>query len=82
MTFLTITLQVLTVALSIIMGAFILLHKSSGGGVSGMFGGGMTSNLNSSGVAEANLTRFTIAAAALWALAISGLGIITAYTGN
>lgn len=82
MTILTITLQVLTVALSVILGGFILLHKASGGGVSGMFGGGMTNNLNSSGVAEKNLTRFTVVTAILWALAIMGLGIIIRFTGQ
>lgn len=82
MTILTITLQVLTVALSVILGGFILLHKASGGGVSGMFGGGMTNNLNSSGVAEKNLTRFTVATAILWALAIMGLGIIIRFAGQ
>lgn len=82
MNFLIIALQVLVVALSIIMGAFILLHKASGGGVSGMFGGGMTNSLNSTGVAEKNLTRFTIAASVIWAVAIMGLGIITRFTGQ
>lgn len=82
MTFLIITLQVLTVTLSVIMGGFILLHKASGGGVSGMFGGGMTNSLNSSGVAEKNLARFTAATAVLWATAIMGLGIITRFTGH
>lgn len=82
MNFVIITLQVLVVALSVIMGAFILLHKASGGGVSGMFGGGMTTNLKSSGAAEANLTRYTVGAAVIWALAIAGLGIITASTGQ
>ncbi len=73
MTFLIIALQVLVVALSIIMGAFILLHKASGGG--------MTNSLNSTGVAERNLTRFTIAAAIIWAVTIMGLGTITRFTG-
>lgn len=82
MNILIIALQVLVVALSIIMGAFILLHKASGGGVSGMFGGGMTNSLNSTGVAERNLARFTIAAAIIWAVAIMGLGIITRFTGQ
>lgn len=70
MEFLTIALQVLVVAFSVIMGIFILLHRASGGGVSDMFGGGMTSSLNSTGVAEKNLTRFTITAACIWVTAI------------
>lgn len=82
MTFLTIILQLIVVALSVILGLFILLHKASGGGVSGMFGGGMTNSLNSTGVAEKNLTRFTIATAVIWALAIAGMAIITRFAGN
>ncbi|MET4144134.1 preprotein translocase subunit SecG [Arthrobacter sp. UYCo732] len=81
MNFLIIALQVLVVASSVIMGAFILLHKASGGGVSDMFGGGMTSSLNSTGVAEKNLTRFTIATAVIWAAAIMALAVITRFTG-
>lgn len=81
MNFLIIALQVLVVASSVIMGCFILLHKASGGGVSDMFGGGMTSSLNSTGVAEKNLVRFTVITAAVWAAAIMGLAIITRFTG-
>lgn len=82
MNILIIALQVLVVAFSVILGAFILLHKASGGGVSGMFGGGMTNSLNSTGVAEKNLTRFTIASAVIWATAIMGLAVITRFTGQ
>lgn len=81
MNFLIPALQVLVVASSVIMGAFILLHKASGGGVSDMFGGGMTSSLNSTGVAEKNLTRFTIITAIVWAAAITALAILTRFTG-
>lgn len=80
MTFLTIALQVLTVALSIGMICLVLLHKAKGGGVSDMFGGGMTSSLNSTGVAEKNLLRMTVSFAVVWALAISALGILVQYT--
>ncbi|ACL41904.1 preprotein translocase, SecG subunit (plasmid) [Pseudarthrobacter chlorophenolicus A6] len=81
MNILIIALQVLVVASSVIMGAFILLHKASGGGVSDMFGGGMTNSLNSTGVAEKNLTRFTIVTATLWAAAIMALAVLTRFTG-
>lgn len=82
MEFLTIALQVLVVAFSVIMGIFILLHRASGGGVSDMFGGGMTSSLNSTGVAEKNLTRFTITAACIWVTAIIALALITRFSGQ
>ncbi len=82
MTFLIIALQVLVVVLSLILGMFILMHKAAGGGVSDLFGGGMTNGLNSSGVAGKNLFRFTVASAIIWAMAIMGLGIITRFTGH
>ncbi len=38
----------------------ILMHKGKGGGLSDMFGGGLTQNAGSSGVAEKNLNRWTV----------------------
>ena len=40
------------IATSLILTLLILLHKGRGGGLSDMFGGGASSNLGSSGVAE------------------------------
>ena len=53
-------LQVLLGITSLLLTLLILLHKGRGGGLSDMFGGGMSSGLSSSGVAERNLNRFTI----------------------
>jgi preprotein translocase subunit SecG len=41
-----------------------------------MFGGGMSSSLGGSTVAERNLDRFTIAVAILWFTAVVGLGLV------
>lgn len=76
MTALRITLQVLLALTSLFLTLLILLHKGKGGGLSDMFGGGMSSNLGSSGVAERNLNRFTIAIAMLWAAVIVLLGVL------
>lgn len=46
--------------------AFILLHAGKGGGLSDMFGGGMTTNLGGSTIAERNLDRLTVAAAVVF----------------
>ena len=54
----------------------VLLHSGKGGGLSDMFGGGVTSQIGSSGVAERNLNRITIAIALLWAVVIVLLGLI------
>ena len=54
----------------------ILLHKGKGGGLSDMFGGGMSSSLGGSSVAERNLDRITISVAVVWFTCIVGLGIL------
>ena len=59
---------------------FILLHAGRGGGLSDMFGGGMSSSMGSSGVAERNLNRFTIAVGLLWATVIILLAVIQRFT--
>jgi preprotein translocase subunit SecG len=74
-----IALQVLLILTSLILTLLILLHKGRGGGLSDMFGGGMSSSLGSSGVAERNLNRFTIAVAVLWATTIVLLNLIARF---
>jgi len=73
---LRVTLQILLVLTSLFLTLLILLHKGRGGGLSDMFGGGASSNLGSSGVAERNLNRFTIAVALLWTTVIVVLGVL------
>lgn len=80
MTALKIALDVVLVLSSLFLTLLILLHKGKGGGVSDMFGGGMSSTMGSSSVAERNLDRFTIAVASVWFVAIVGLGLITRFT--
>ena len=76
MTALRITLQVLLALTSLFLTLLILLHKGKGGGLSDMFGGGMSSTLGGSSVAERNLDRFTIAVALVWFTCIVGIGVI------
>ena len=54
--------SVLTIA-SVLMIVLILMHKGRGGGLSDMFGGGMSSSLGGSSVAERNLDRITVGVA-------------------
>jgi preprotein translocase subunit SecG len=56
--------------------ALVLLHKGKGGGLSDLFGGGMSSSLGGSSVAERNLDRITIALALIWTAAVIGLGLL------
>lgn len=73
---LRITLEVLLVISSILVVLLVLLHKGKGGGMSDMFGGGVSSGAGSSGVAERNLNRITVGLALLWTLVIILLGLI------
>ena len=74
-------LQVLLGITSLLLTLLILLHKGRGGGLSDMFGGGMTSALGSSGLAERNLNRFTVILALTWFISIVALGLITKFQG-
>ena len=80
MTAVRITLQSVLVMTSAFLTVLILLHKGRGGGLSDMFGGGVSSNLGSSGVAERNLNRFTIAVALVWTTSIVLLGVLARFT--
>ncbi len=73
-------LQVLLVIGGLFLTLLILLHKGKGGGLSDMFGGGMSTSLGSSSVAERNLDRFTIAVAVVWFACIVGLGLLERFS--
>ena len=63
-------LQVILVITGLILTLLILMHKGKGGGMSDMFGGGMTQSLNTSGAAQKNVVRITTVLAIVWALSI------------
>jgi preprotein translocase subunit SecG len=69
-------LQVLLVVGGLLLTLLVLLHKGKGGGLSEMFGGGMSSTMSGSSVAERNLDRFTVALGLVWGASILGLGLI------
>ncbi|WP_137121557.1 preprotein translocase subunit SecG [Segeticoccus rhizosphaerae] len=72
-------LEVLLIVGGIFLTLLILMHKGKGGGLSDMFGGGVTSNLGGSSIAERNLDRFTVAVAIIWFAAIVGIGLINRF---
>ncbi|MBO9578612.1 MAG: preprotein translocase subunit SecG [Microbacteriaceae bacterium] len=78
---LQIILQIILGITSLLLTLLILLHKGRGGGLSDMFGGGVTSSLGASGVAERNLNRITIILGVVWIVSIVVLGIIAKYAG-
>lgn len=58
---------VIHILLSIAVVALVLLHSGKGGGLSDVFGGGMsTSNLGGSTVVERNLDRLTVVVGVLF----------------
>lgn len=81
MEILQVIMQVLLAITSLLLTLLILMHKGRGGGVSDMFGGGMSSTLGSSGVAERNLNRITIVLGLIWITSIVILGLITKFQG-
>ena len=73
---------ILLVLTSSILILLVLLHKGRGGGLSDMFGGGVSSTLGGSSVAERNLDRFTIGVGIIWFACIIALGLLMAYQGS
>jgi preprotein translocase subunit SecG len=76
---LRVVFQVVLALTSILLTLMILLHRGRGGGLSDMFGGGVTSNLGSSGVAERNLNRITVVISLIWVSSIIVLGLFTRF---
>ena len=68
--------SVILIITSLVMVLLVLLHKGKGGGLSDMFGGGVSSTLGSSSVVERNLDRITIFFGILWFVCIIGLGLL------
>jgi preprotein translocase subunit SecG len=61
---------------SLLLMVLILLHRGKGGGLSNLFGGGVSSSLGGSSVVERNLDRLTIATGIVWLTAIVLLGLL------
>jgi preprotein translocase subunit SecG len=75
----TLLFTIVLVVTSCLMILLVLLHKGRGGGLSDMFGGGVSSSLGGSSVAERNLDRFTVGIGAIWAASVIALGLLLAY---
>lgn len=70
------TLQILLSIVSVLLILLVLLHKGKGGGLSDLFGGGVSSSLGGSSKAERNLDVITIGLALIWVAAIVTLGLV------
>lgn len=71
-----IAFSIVLIITSLLMVVLVLLHKGKGGGLSDLFGGGMSSTLGSSSVVERNLDRITIFTGVLWFVCIVVLGLL------
>jgi preprotein translocase subunit SecG len=65
----------LLILTSVLLTMLILLHRGKGGGLSSMFGGGVSSSLAGSSVAEKNLDRYTIVVGLVWFACIVGFAL-------
>ena len=68
-------LSIVLVITSLLRIALVLLHKGKGGGLSDLFGGGVSSSLGGSSVVERNLDRITIGTGIVWLASIVALGL-------
>jgi len=69
-------LSIILIITSLVMILLVLLHKGKGGGLSDLFGGGVSSTLGSSSVVERYLDRITIFFGVLWFVVIIALNLV------
>lgn len=72
-------LQIVLIITSVLMVLLVLLHRSKGGGLSTLFGGGVQSSLSGSTVVEKNLDRLTLFVTGIWLVSIIGMGLQIKY---
>ncbi|WP_030167478.1 preprotein translocase subunit SecG [Spirillospora albida] len=68
--------SIVLIVASLLMVVLVLMHKGKGGGLSDMFGGGVSSSLGGSSVVERNLDRLTIGVGVVWFASIVVLGLL------
>ncbi|MDQ1698269.1 MAG: preprotein translocase subunit SecG [Frankiaceae bacterium] len=68
--------SIVLVITSILMVLLILLHRGKGGGLSDLFGGGVSSTLSGSSVVEKNLDRITIFIGIVWFASVIAEGLV------
>ncbi len=70
------TVSILLILASLALAMFVLLHKNRGGGMSDLFGGGMSASMGGQSVAERNLDRLTVVVSLLWLMCIVALLVL------
>jgi preprotein translocase subunit SecG len=72
----SVVISVILVITSLIMILLILLHRGKGGGLSDLFGGGVSSTLSGSSIVEKNLDRITIFTGIVWFASVVAEGLV------
>lgn len=75
-----VTLSIILIFLSTLLALSILLHKGRGGGMSDLFGGGMSTSMGGVSTAERRLDRITLVLTLVWVLTIIGLLVLYRFT--
>jgi len=72
----SVVISIVLVLTSLMLVLLILLHRGKGGGLSDLFGGGVSSTLSGSSIVEKNLDRITIFTGIVWFAAIIAEGLV------
>ena len=72
----SVVISIILVITSLLLVLLILLHRGKGGGLSDLFGGGVSSTLSGSSIVEKNLDRITIFTGIVWFAAIIAEGLV------
>ena len=73
-------LDILLIIRSVLLVVLVLLHRGKGGGLSTLFGGGVSSSLGGSAVVEKNLDRLTVICGLVWAVCVVAIGLLLKQT--
>ena len=73
-------LDIVLAITSVLLVVLVLLHRGKGGGLSNLFGGGVSSSLGGSAVVEKNLDRLTVICGVVWAVCVIALGLLLKQT--
>ncbi len=76
MTWPQLSVSILLVLTSILLALSVLLHKGRGGGMSDLFGGGMSTSMGGTSVAERRLDQVTIVLGLIWFAAVLTLQVL------
>ncbi|TDC56562.1 preprotein translocase subunit SecG [Actinomadura sp. KC345] len=68
--------SIVLITSSLLMVVLVLMHKGKGGGLSDMFGGGISTSLGGSSVVERNLDRLTVGVGVIWFASVVVLGLL------